>query len=482
MVDVTSFSTASTTPGTNQSISGTGILGTSLLSTADDSFRNSMALDAKFYADLAGLNTVSGTANAIAVTTPTLYAAYTNGIFLAFKNTSGPNTTAATLNLDANGAKAIRLQGDSALVGGEMQANGVYLLRYDTAYNSAAGAWVLLNPASVSNPALTSNDPFINFAIGTPTVAASALTIPFNGLDGGAFSATDTGYVNFRSATAGSGAIAQLSLTSAQSLVVPSGASLGSTNAIATTYALAAFNNAGSIIYGIINPLTLPLVDGIATTTLLSGTSTSAGVWYTTSALTSKAYTIIGFITATEVTAGTWATAPSTVQVGPAPATTNAISSGPIKLGTSVPTTSGTSIDYATVIPPWANVVQVILNGVSTNGTSNLQVQLMTSAGAITSGYLGQVGGLSAASPITTGIGLTSTNGASSTRIGAMTLSRITGNTWVGNSQVADGANALNIMQGSGSIALASALTGIRLTTVNGTDAFDAGTVNVTWQ
>lgn len=148
MTDVSSFSTASTTPGTNTSIKSVGILGTSLLSTADDSFRNSMALNAQFYADLAGLNTVAGTANAITVTTPTLYSALTNGLFAAFKNTNGPNTTAATLNLDANGAKAIRLQGDTALVGGEMLANGIYLFRYDTAYNAAAGAWVLLNPAT----------------------------------------------------------------------------------------------------------------------------------------------------------------------------------------------------------------------------------------------------------------------------------------------------------------------------------------------
>lgn len=325
MVDVLSFATASTTPGTNASINGVSVLGTGLVSTADDSFRNSLAIDAKFYSDLGGTGTTGGSANAITLTTPTLHTALVNGMFVAFKNSSGPNTTAVTLNVDALGAKAIRLEGDSALVGGEMVANGIYLLRYDTAYNSAAGAWVLLNPASASNT--TSNDPFINFAINTPTVAASALTITFTGVDGNAISATNIAYINFRSATAGSGAIAQLALNSAQSLVVPSGASLGSTNAVATTYALAAFNNAGAIIYGIINPLVLPLVDGIATTTLLSGSSTSAGVWYTTTALTSKAYTVVGYITATEATAGTWATAPSTVQVATSAVTSNAYSS-----------------------------------------------------------------------------------------------------------------------------------------------------------
>jgi hypothetical protein len=62
------------------------------------------------------------------------------------------STGAATLNVtpasgSALGAKAIRRQGDTAIVAKDMLANGYYVLRYDEGYNSSAGAWVLCNPA-----------------------------------------------------------------------------------------------------------------------------------------------------------------------------------------------------------------------------------------------------------------------------------------------------------------------------------------------
>lgn len=115
--------------------------------------RAHMAQIAQFYDDLGANNTVGGTANAITITLAEQVAALAVGLVISFKNTVGPNTGATTLAATNSaalslGTKAIRLQGDSALVGGEMQANGVYLLRYDTAYNSASGAWVLLNPSA----------------------------------------------------------------------------------------------------------------------------------------------------------------------------------------------------------------------------------------------------------------------------------------------------------------------------------------------
>lgn len=132
----------------DQDLAGISILGSGLLSTADDSFRTLASFLAKWWDDIGSVNTVGGTANAITVTTPTLYGAFKAGMVIGFKHTAGPNTSATTLNLDALGAKAVRLQGDSALTGGEMVLNGIYLLRYDAAYNTAAGAWVLLNPAN----------------------------------------------------------------------------------------------------------------------------------------------------------------------------------------------------------------------------------------------------------------------------------------------------------------------------------------------
>lgn len=143
-MSLNNVSELSVTPASNVDFLGTSILGNGLLSTADDSFRNLASFIAKWWDDIGAVNTIGGTANAITITTPTLYAAFKQGMVIAFKNSNGPNTGATTVNVDGLGVKAIRLQGDSACAGGELVANGVYLLRYDTVYNSAAGAWVLL--------------------------------------------------------------------------------------------------------------------------------------------------------------------------------------------------------------------------------------------------------------------------------------------------------------------------------------------------
>jgi hypothetical protein len=106
-----------------------------------------MSLIAGLYDDLSGQNTIGGTANAITVTSNVPLTALAEGVLVAFQNSSGPNTAAVTLNLDGLGAKAIRLQGDIALSGGELADDGIYLARYDASANAAAGAWILLNSA-----------------------------------------------------------------------------------------------------------------------------------------------------------------------------------------------------------------------------------------------------------------------------------------------------------------------------------------------
>lgn len=151
------ISDLSTTPGSNADFNAVGIIGSSLLSTADDAFRMLASMLAGYTKDLAGLGAVTGSANAIALTVNQPFAALATGLVIAFKNTVGPNTGAVALavtnSLSASlGTNAIRLQGDIALGGGEMLANGIYVLRYDAAYNSAAGAWVLLNSSLPPNP------------------------------------------------------------------------------------------------------------------------------------------------------------------------------------------------------------------------------------------------------------------------------------------------------------------------------------------
>jgi hypothetical protein len=62
-----------------------------------------------------------------------------------------------------------------------------------------------------------------------------------------------------------------------------------------------------------------------------------------------------------------------------------------ITAGTAVASTSGTSIDF-TSIPSWVKRITVMIAGVSTNGSSIIQIQLGDSGGVETSGYTGTTG------------------------------------------------------------------------------------------
>lgn len=120
-------------------------------SQVNDAMRAWKQLEAKWLDDLGAINTVGGTATAITVTLAQPFTAYgtsagqiPNGAVIAIK-TGSAATGATTLNVNSIGTKAIRRQGDSAIQANDWLANTTVLLRYDTAYNSAAGAWVLLN-------------------------------------------------------------------------------------------------------------------------------------------------------------------------------------------------------------------------------------------------------------------------------------------------------------------------------------------------
>ena len=67
---------------------------------------------------------------------------------------------------------------------------------------------------------------------------------------------------------------------------------------------------------------------------------------------------------------------------------------------------------------------------------------------------------------------------ATAIRYGAIRLTNITGNTWVVEGVIGQSDATRTAMIG-GSIALSGTLDRVRITTVNGTDAFDAGTVNI---
>jgi hypothetical protein len=156
----------------------------------------------------------------------------------------------------------------------------------------------------------------------------------------------------------------------------------------------------------------------------------------------------------------------------------------PIVSGTAQATTSGTFKDF-TGIPSWAKRITVMLSGVSTNGTSNLLVRI--GAGSIqTTGYdstasVGTAAGTFQSS--TVGFILTYPNqGANSVFKGIVTLVNLGSNIWVQSGAISDSVFQLYNNGSSGSVTLSGALDRVRITTVNGTDTFDAGTINILYE
>lgn len=149
MSAVTNISEASTTAATNTAVAAVGIQGSDLISTADDAFRATWAVLAKFYDDFGGVNTVGGTGDAITITTSATFTALATGMRMTFI-AGAANSGAATLNLDAIGAKAVRkISGatDVALAANDiLQAQRCDII-YSATANAAAGGWILINPA-----------------------------------------------------------------------------------------------------------------------------------------------------------------------------------------------------------------------------------------------------------------------------------------------------------------------------------------------
>jgi hypothetical protein len=156
------------------------------------------------------------------------------------------------------------------------------------------------------------------------------------------------------------------------------------------------------------------------------------------------------------------------------------------KLATEQATTSGTEIDF-TSIPSWVKKITVMFNGVSTNGTSPVTIQLGDAGGVEATNYLGAVASTGAASITTANISV-GFNGevagaATVVRHGAVTLTLEDASdfTWVAQGVVSrSDATALNII--GGTKALSAALDRVRITTVGGSDVFDAGAVNLMYE
>jgi hypothetical protein len=151
-----------------------------------------------------------------------------------------------------------------------------------------------------------------------------------------------------------------------------------------------------------------------------------------------------------------------------------------ISRDTSKASTSGVAVQF-TGIPSWARRITVAFNGVSSNGATNLLVQLGTGGAPTVTGYTGNsvFSWASGVVPVSSTAGIPVFNNASNyNHYGHLTLTNISGNTWLASGEFVTSGTQGSTVSG-GVVTLAGALDYLRVVAANGTDAFDAGAINL---
>jgi hypothetical protein len=231
------------------------------------------------------------------------------------------------------------------------------------------------------------------------------------GVSGGAFSvalktkagndpsATEPCIISFRNATAATGDYTYVKAT-AQTVfsTATSGSTFGSVNSVPFRLWIVAFNNAGTVVVGVIKASTttqiFPINEGAvqsSTACNACGTATSSGVYYTTATQTSKAIRILGYMdwSAGLGTVGAWASGPTTIQNMTAGVKTPGATVQTVSFNTgSTSTTSSASYVVSNItvsIAPIAtpNLVRVFTTLAAHTGAAQMSLQLQRSSTAL---------------------------------------------------------------------------------------------------
>lgn len=161
-----------------------------------------------------------------------------------------------------------------------------------------------------------------------------------------------------------------------------------------------------------------------------------------------------------------------------------AFGSAGINIQGSISSATGATTLTFPVVPSWVKRINLILSGVSTNGSSQVRLRTVIESGPVTSGYLGCAASLTGSTVSTFTAGF-DTLGTADTAIrhGRMVLNRANAEStvwecsWrIGRSDVSNGDH------GEGVVTMSGALTSFVLTTVGGANTFDAGTIYYTYE
>lgn len=254
-----------------------------------------------FQGNYFNIASAGGTADAITASYTPGIGALSNGMTLYLRAALANATTTPTFtpNSGVVTAKNIVKGAGSPLAAGDIAGAGHWIeLQYDLSLDK----WVLLNPAT---GVTAGGAQYKGIQPITSSVASNALTVGLNPTT-----------LDFRSSSLTNGVPNTRSNGSAISLVVPSGATLGTVSGQQARLVLIAIDNAGTMELAIVN---IAGGNNLDETTLISTTAISAAaaannVIYSTTARSNVPFRVVGFVDITEATAGTWATAPSTIQ------------------------------------------------------------------------------------------------------------------------------------------------------------------------
>ena len=430
--DWTTFNNKSNTNGTVTSVSvvtANGVSGTVATATTTPAITLSL--------------TTTGTGTTYVVdTSPTLVTpALGTPTALVGTNITGTASglTAGNVTTNANLTGMVTSVGNAASLGSFTSAQLATALTDET----GSGATVFATSPTLVTPLL-----------GTPTsgVLTNCTGLPVVG--GGTGVATTTAYGVLAGGTTATGAFQNIGTGTAAQVLTSNGAG-----------ALPTFQAASGGVTTFNGSTT-----GLTPATATSGAITLGGTLAVANGGT-------GVTTSTGTGATVRGTSPSI-----SGAVMSTMASSVLTSGTSQASTSGTSIDF-TGIPSWVKRITVMFQGVSTSGTSNWVVRIGNGS-IISSGYSSSstyfvTAGLNTQSD-TSGF-LIRVDNASNVISGAMVLYNVSGNTWIETWVGGNGPNTQTHL-GGGQLALGGVLDRVRITTVNGTDTFDAGSINIMYE
>ena len=211
------------------------------------------------------------------------------------------------------------------------------------------------------------------------SVSSNALTVALKTQAGSDPSSGSPCVVSFRNATAATGYYTAVSVTAATSFSTgTSGSTFGSANNVPFRLWVTAFNNAGTVVLGISKQSSSTAIfplneEAVQSSTACSActNATTAGVFYTAAAQTSKAIRILGYLEWSSglTTAGTWASGPTKIQLmGPGvrkPGATVQMVAAQYSTNTSTTNTTPTATGQSVSISPTSavNMIHVAVFG-----------------------------------------------------------------------------------------------------------------------